>query len=56
MVFSTTDLDALIEKEKNIREKEEGKYFRYKLESPTLYGKIALAMTSKISDNKIRMI
>ena len=33
MVFSTTDLDALKEKEKNLREKEEGKYFRCKLES-----------------------
>jgi len=37
MVFSTTDLDTLKEKEKTLREKEGGKYFCSKINNPILY-------------------
>ena len=55
MVFSTTDLGALKENEKNLREKEEGEYFRCKLESPDFYSQITSAMTSYLADNKLRI-
>ena len=37
MIFSTTDLDALKEKEKNLRAKEDSKYFRNKEIDSKLY-------------------
>ena len=37
MVFLTTDLEALKQKEQNLREKENNKYFRCKLTTPVLY-------------------
>ena len=56
IVFSITNLDALKEKENYLREKEEGKYFRCKLDSLALYGQITSAMTSYFTDNKFRMM
>jgi len=56
MIFSTTDIDALKQKEKNFREKEEGNYFRCKLEIPTLYGQITSTMISYLAENKLRIM
>ena len=56
MVFSTTDLETLKEKEKNLRGKEEGKYFRCKLANPILYGQITAALAPYLVDDKLKML
>ena len=56
MVFSTTDLEKLKEKEKTLREREEGKYFRSKTDNPALYGQLTAAMAPYLADDKLRML
>ena len=56
MVFSTTDLVTLKEKEKLLRAKEEGKYFCSKLDHLILYGKITTAVVPYLTKEKMRML
>ena len=56
MVFSTTDLKSLKEKEKTLWAKEEGKYFRSKLCSPILYGQITAAMAPYLAPKQLKML
>ena len=56
MVFSTTDLAALKEKEANLRSKQEGKYFRCKLTTPKLYGQINTALAPYLTIAKLIML
>ena len=55
MVFSTTDLDTLKEKEKTLREKEEGKYFCSKITNPILYRQITVEVAPYIAADKLKM-
>ena len=56
MVFSVTDLDALKEKEKNLRAKEDGKYFRSKKDDNKLYEQLCEALSPYLTDDKLRML
>ena len=56
MVFTTTDLQKLKEKEKNLREKQENKYFRSKVESPKLYEQITKAIAPYLTDTNLKML
>ena len=56
MVFSTTDLDALKEKEKILREKEDSKYFRCKIKDNALYHQIAGAIAPYLTDDKLKQL
>ena len=56
MVFSTTDLEALKQKEKNLQEKESNKYFRCKLTHPLLYRQITDAIAPYLTDDKLIML
>ena len=53
MIFSTTDFDALKEKEKNLRQKEEGAYFRSKTKDSKLYKQIIVAMVPYLTEDKL---
>ena len=53
MVFSVTDLDALKEKEKNLRAKEDGKYFRSKEDDNKLYEQLCDALKPYLTDEKL---
>ena len=44
------------EKEKILRSKEEGKYFRSKINSPVLYGQIIAAIRPYLTPEKLRML
>ena len=56
MVFSTTDLKSLKEKEKTLCEKEEIKYFRSKLNSPILCSQITAAMAPYLAPKQLKML
>ena len=56
MVFSVTDLDALKEKEKNLRAKEDSKYFRCKKADSKLYKQLCEAIAPYLTDEKLRML
>jgi hypothetical protein len=56
MVFSTTGISTLKEKEKSLRAKEEGKYFRSKLDHPILYGQITAAVAPYLTKGKLSML
>ena len=56
MVFSTTDLEALKQKEQNLREKESNKYFRCKLTTPALYRQITEAIAPYLLEDKLIML
>ena len=56
MVFSTTDLDALKEKEKNLNAKEDSKYFRSKQLDSKLYKQITECLRPYLTDDKLRML
>jgi len=56
MVFSTTDLVVLKDKEILLRAKEEGKYFRSKLDQPVLYGQITAAVAPYLASDKLKML
>ena len=56
MIFSTTDLDALKEKEKNLRAKEDSKYFRNKEVDSNLYEQIMECMKPYLADDKLKML
>ena len=56
MVFATTDLDALKEKEKNLKGKEDSKYFRCKIKDKKLYEQITSAMAPYLTDEKLKML
>ena len=56
MVFSTTDLEILKDKEKSLRAREEGKYFRSKLDHPILYGQITAAVAPYLASDKLKML
>ena len=45
MIFSQNDIDTLKEKEQNLRDKENSKYFRSKIEDASLYKQIKEAIT-----------
>ena len=55
-VFSTADLVALKEKEKNLRAKEDSKYFRSKEIDSKLYEQIMECMKPYLTDNKLKML
>ena len=56
MVFSTTDLEALKDKERTLRAREEGKYFRSKVDHPILYGQITAAVAPYLAPDKLKML
>ena len=56
MIFTTTDLDALKEKEKNLRAKEDSKYFRSKEIDSKLYKQVMESMRPYLTDDKLKML
>lgn len=56
MVFSTTDLEALKDKERTFRAREEEKYFCSKLDNPILYGQITAAVAPYLAPDKLKML
>ena len=56
MVFSTTDLNALKEKEKNLKTKVNSKYFRSKINDQKLYNQITECVRPYLTDDKLRML
>ena len=56
MIFTTTDLDALKEKEKNLRAKEDSKYFRDKEIDSKLYEQVMDCMKPYLTNEKLKML
>ena len=56
MVFETTDLEALKEKEANLKDKKANAYFRCKIKDARLYEQIRQIIAPYLSDDKLRML
>ena len=56
MIFSTADLDALKEKEKNLNTKVDSKYFTSNLNYEKLYNQITKCVRPYLTNDKIRML